>query len=143
MVARDRSEGVDDSRTNAASAAAKAKSVKRAIEPVVDASSDENWLTPGVRASGVASLLADIGHEAPTALPNLLASTLGASAAALGLIEGIADASARVARFAGGALANDPGRGVRRLSSARMLGAWQGTQGLCATSSPRSGEECT
>ncbi len=47
----------------------------------------------------------------PTALlPSFLTSTLGAPAAALGLIEGIADASAGVARLAGGALADDPER---------------------------------
>ena len=47
----------------------------------------------------------------PTALlPSLLTVTLGAPASALGLIEGISDAAAGVARFAGGALADDPGR---------------------------------
>ena len=47
----------------------------------------------------------------PTALlPSLLTVTLGAPALALGLIEGISDAAAGVARFAGGALADDPGR---------------------------------
>jgi hypothetical protein len=41
-----------------------------------------------------ASFLADLGHEVPTALlPNLLTATLGAPAAALGLIEGIANGS--------------------------------------------------
>ena len=66
---------------------------------------------PGVAGIGGASLLADIGHEVPTALlPSFLASTLGASGAALGLIEGIADGCAGIARFAGGALADDPGR---------------------------------
>ncbi|MGH9120005.1 MAG: hypothetical protein ACRD0A_19710, partial [Acidimicrobiales bacterium] len=49
----------------------------------------ERWLTPGVRGIGGASLLADLGHEVPTALlPSLLTSTLGAPAAALGVIEG-------------------------------------------------------
>lgn len=69
------------------------------------------WLTRGVAGIGTASLLADAGHEVPTALlPTLLTSTLGAPAAALGLIEGISDALAGVARLAGGALADDPGR---------------------------------
>ena len=50
------------------------------------------WLTRGVAGIGRASLLADLGHEIPTALlPSFLTSTLGAPAAALGLIEGIAD----------------------------------------------------
>jgi hypothetical protein len=34
---------------------------------------DQEWLTPGVRGIGLASLLADLGHEIPTALlPSLL-----------------------------------------------------------------------
>jgi hypothetical protein len=48
------------------------------------------------------------GHEIPTALlPNLLTATLGAPAAALGLIEGVADGLAGAARLAGGAIADD------------------------------------
>ncbi len=73
---------------------------------------DERWLTRGVRGGiGSASLLADLGHEIPTALlPSFLTSTLGAPAAALGAIEGLADGLAGTARFAGGALADDPHR---------------------------------
>ncbi len=60
---------------------------------------------------GISSFLADLGHEIPAALlPSLLTVTLHAPASALGLIEGISDAAAGVARFAGGALADDPGR---------------------------------
>lgn len=71
----------------------------------------ERWLTPGVRGIGAASLLADLGHEVPTALlPGLLTSTLGAPAAALGIIEGVSDGLAGAARFGGGALADDPQR---------------------------------
>ena len=79
-------------------------------QPVSEAP-HERWLTRGVAGIGGASLLADIGHEVPTALlPSFLASTLGASGAALGLIEGIADGCAGIARFAGGAFADDPER---------------------------------
>jgi MFS family permease len=75
------------------------------------ASEQERWLTPGVRGIGSASLLADVGHEIPTALlPSLLTSTLGAPAAALGAIEGVSDALAGAARFGGGVLADDPTR---------------------------------
>jgi MFS family permease len=69
------------------------------------------WLNPGVRSIGAASFLADLGHEVPTSLlPSFLTSTLGAPAAALGLIEGVADGLAGVARLGGGALADDPER---------------------------------
>jgi MFS family permease len=69
------------------------------------------WLTPGVRGIGLASLFSDIGHEVPTSLlPGFLTTTLGAPAAALGLIEGIADGGAGLAKLAGGALADDPER---------------------------------
>jgi MFS family permease len=69
------------------------------------------WLTAGVGGIGAASLLADLGHEIPTALlPSLLTTTLGAPAAALGTIEGVADGLAGAARLAGGALADDPTR---------------------------------
>ena len=72
---------------------------------------DARWMTPGVAGIGTASLLADVGHEIPTALlPSLLTSTLGAPASALGVIEGVSDALAGVARFAGGALADEPNR---------------------------------
>jgi hypothetical protein len=71
----------------------------------------ERWLGPGVAGIGTASFLADVGHEIPTALlPNLLTVTLGAPAAALGLIEGLSDGLAVAARLAGGAIADDPQR---------------------------------
>jgi MFS family permease len=71
----------------------------------------ESWLGPAVAGIGTASLLADAGHEIPTALlPSLLTSTLGAPASALGVIEGVSDALAGAARFGGGALADDPHR---------------------------------
>ena len=76
-----------------------------------DDSDTAAWLTPGVKGIGGASLLADVGHEIPTSLlPSLLTSTLGAPASALGLIEGVSDALAGVARFGGGALADEPER---------------------------------
>ncbi|MBA2720629.1 MAG: MFS transporter, partial [Chloroflexi bacterium] len=77
----------------------------------MDGRSRSRWLTPGVRGIGLASLLADLGHEVPTALlPSFLTSVLGAPAAALGLVEGVADALAGLAKFGGGPLADDPAR---------------------------------
>lgn len=98
-------------------------------EPTTEPSAgDQRWLTPGVAGIGTASLLADAGHEIPTALlPSLLTSTLGAPAAALGLIEGISDGLAGTARLAGGALADDPRR-RRRIA----VGGYTATAGLAA-----------
>jgi MFS family permease len=85
--------------------------VVRLYRGVMTARGSVRWLTPGVRGIGGASLLADLGHEIPTSLlPSLLTSTLGAPAAALGLIEGVADGVAGAARLAGGVLADDPAR---------------------------------
>ena len=80
-------------------------------------SSREGWRTRASLGIGFASFLADAGHEVPTSLlPGFLTSTLGAPAAALGLIEGISDALAGAARLAGGALADNPR--VRRRTAA-------------------------
>jgi MFS family permease len=69
------------------------------------------WLTRGIGSIGAASFLSDAGHEITTAvLPSFVTHTLGASAGALGLIEGISDGLAGVAKIAGGAAANDPRR---------------------------------
>lgn len=86
------------------------------------------WLTPGVWGIGLASFLSDAGHEVPTSLfASFLVGTLGASAAVLGLIEGIADGMAGIARLAGGALADDP---VRRRRTA--IGGYTSTAVLSA-----------
>jgi MFS family permease len=88
-----------------------ARLVSAAQGEKTDAIERQAWLTPGVRGIGAASLLADVGHEIPTALlPSLLTSTLGAPASALGLIEGVSDGLAGAARLGGGALADDPHR---------------------------------
>lgn len=70
-----------------------------------------SWMRPGVAGIGLASFFSDAGHEISTALlPDLLTSTLGAPASALGLIEGLSDGAAGAAKLAGGALADDPAR---------------------------------
>jgi MFS family permease len=69
------------------------------------------WLTPGVGAVGAASFFSDAGHEVTTSvLPAFLTGTLGASAAALGVIDGISDALIGAMKLIGGPLANDPHR---------------------------------
>jgi MFS family permease len=75
---------------------------------------EPSWRNRSSVGIGLASLLSDAGHEVPTSLlPSFLTSTLGAPAAVLGLIEGVSDALAGIARLAGGALADDPDRRVQ------------------------------
>jgi MFS family permease len=51
---------------------------------------------------GVASLFSDVGHEMATSLLPLLVVTLGGTSAALGLIEGFADAASSLAKLTSG-----------------------------------------
>jgi len=70
---------------------------------------------------GLASLFSDTGHEMATAaLPGFL-SSLGAPAAALGAVEGIADAALSASKVAGGVLADRPGTDRRRIAAAGYL----------------------
>ena len=63
----------------------------------------------GVLGIGLGSLLSDAGHEMATAaLPGFLKS-IGAPAAALGAIEGVADAALSASKVAGGIVADRPG----------------------------------
>jgi MFS family permease len=80
------------------------------------------WLSHGVLGVGGASLFSDSGHELATSLlPTFLTSTLHASPAALGAIEGVSDALVGVSKLAGGPLSNDPSRRAR-LASGGYLG---------------------
>ena len=65
-----------------------------------------HWLNKTVFGIGMASLYSDLSHETVTAvLPAFLAS-MGASAAALGTIEGVADGLSSAAKLYGGWLAD-------------------------------------
>lgn len=78
----------------------------------------KKWLSPGVLGVGGASLCSDAGHEMVTSLlPTFLASTLHSGPAALGAIDGVADALTGITKLAGGPLANDPRRRARLASS--------------------------
>ena len=51
------------------------------------------WLTKSILGIGLTSLFSDMGHEMTTAILPMFLATIGGTAATLGLIEGIADAS--------------------------------------------------
>ena len=84
------------------------------VDPTSETTTHEaspKWLTHGVRGIGIASFLVDMGHEVPTSLfASLVVSVLGASAAVLEVVEGLADGLAGLARLFGGPLADDPNR---------------------------------
>ena len=68
------------------------------------------WLNRNVVGMGLTSLLSDVSHEMATAvLPGFL-TALGVSAAALGLIEGVADGVASFVKLASGWLSDRAGR---------------------------------
>lgn len=80
------------------------------------------WLSPGVLGVGGASLFSDAGHEMVTSLlPTFVTGTLGGGPAALGVIDGVADAFIGLSKLAGGPLAADPKR-RRWLASGGYLG---------------------
>jgi MFS family permease len=83
---------------------------------------EQRWLTRGVGSVGAASFFSDSGHEIATSvLPGFLTHTLGASPGALGVIEGVSDGLAGIAKLAGGAASNDEER-RGRLASGGYIG---------------------
>src|SRR5437867_9175848 len=58
---------------------------------------------------GLGRLLSDTGHEMATAALPAFLSSIGAQAAALGAIEGVADASMSASKVVGGIIADRPG----------------------------------
>jgi len=63
-----------------------------------------NWLNRTVLALGLTSFLSDVSHEMGTAVLPLFLSTLSGGAAALGLIEGVADFIMALGKLYGGAI---------------------------------------
>src|SRR5262249_8990758 len=93
------------------------------------------WLTPGVGSVGAASLLSDAGYEVTTSVfPTFLTGTLQASAATLGIVDGISDCLVGVMKLIGGPLANNPERRGRIASGGYLATALAtGAIGLVVT----------
>ncbi|GBG37367.1 MFS transporter [Mycobacterium montefiorense] len=101
----------------------------------VESDGNRKWLTRGVGAVGATSFFSDASHEVTTSvLPTFLTGTLGASAAALGVVDGVSDALIGVMKLVGGPLANDPERRGRIASGGYLAtAAATGSIGLAAT----------
>jgi MFS family permease len=102
---------------------------------VTNADDDRRWLTPGVGAVAATSFFSDAGHEVTTSvLPAFLTGTLGASAAALGVIDGISDAMIGVMKLVGGPPANHPEQRGKITSAGYLATAVAtGAVGIAAT----------
>lgn len=75
------------------------------------------WLNRTVLGVGLASLFSDLSHETVTALLPAFLASLGAAAAALGTVEGVADGLSSAAKLYGGWLA-DRLRSRKRIAAA-------------------------
>ena len=64
-----------------------------AAEPLDPAAPPERWLNRNVLGMTATSFLSDLGHETATSILPAFLAMLGAPPAALGAIEGIADAT--------------------------------------------------
>ncbi|MGH7986536.1 MAG: MFS transporter [Candidatus Binataceae bacterium] len=69
----------------------------------------QRWFSRNILGMGFASLLSDFGHEMATAILPLFIVTIGASPAALGLIEGASDGASTFAKIGGGRIADRTG----------------------------------
>lgn len=96
---------------------------------------ERRWLTRGVGSVSAASFFSDAGHEIATSvLPTFVTVTLRSSAGVLGVIEGVADALAGVAKLFGGPLANDDSRRLKMASGGYIVtAAATGAIGLTTT----------
>jgi len=70
--------------------------------PEPDQLNTRRWLNRNVFGFGLTSLLSDLGHEMATAILPQFMQTIGASAAALGFIEGTADALSSFVKLGAG-----------------------------------------
>lgn len=88
----------------------------------------KSWFTRAVLGIVVATFFSDVGHEMVTAVLPLYLTSVGLGAAALGVMEGIADFLFSLSKLAGGAV----GHGVERKKRWAALGYTLTTVGSAA-----------
>jgi MFS family permease len=79
------------------------------VTPQTSTQSEDELLNRNIAGMCLASLLSDLGHEMATSILPLFLATIGASASALGIIEGLSDGAATFAKLLGGRLADRKG----------------------------------
>jgi MFS family permease len=77
---------------------------------IIEHDAQTHWLNSSVLGMALASFFSDAGHEAATAILPLFLASIGAPAAALGIIEGVADAFSSVAKLGSGWFSDQIGR---------------------------------
>jgi len=70
----------------------------------------DDWINRNVVLMSLSSLFSDASHEAATAILPLFLQMIGAGSAALGIIEGAADAASSVLKFLSGHYSDRIGR---------------------------------
>jgi MFS family permease len=83
-----------------------------------DRTGRRGWLNRTVAGFGLTSLLSDVGHEMATSILPMHLAGIGLGSAALGAIEGIADAASGIAKLLGGMA----GQRLRRKKPATSAG---------------------
>ena len=76
----------------------------------MDKRRNSRWLTRSVLGIGLTSLFSDMSHEMATAILPMFLATIGGTAATLGLIEGLADASSSFVKLSMGYYSDRIGR---------------------------------
>lgn len=94
----------------------------------------QSWFSLGVFGIGGANFLSDLGQEIPTVLLPAILNSLGAPAAALGLIESVANGALGIAKFVGGPVADTfASRRPLAVVSYVLSALFSGLIGLAAT----------
>ena len=83
-----------------------------------DPEARRGWLNRTVAGFGLTSLLSDVGHEMATSILPMHLAQIGLGSAALGAIEGVADAASGIAKLLGGMA----GQRLRRKKPATSAG---------------------
>jgi len=77
--------------------------------PEASITESRSWFNRNVLGMSLASLFSDFGHEMATAILPLFIASIGATPAALGVIEGVSDGASTFAKLAGGRIADQVG----------------------------------